>query len=72
MDSGRTIDELIFRRKLCEGFIRFIETMDDPRKGEAIAEYQRQLQSINEQIAAIQPPPVVVGLKTAALFGKTK
>ena len=48
--------------------------MDDPRKADAMNNYKAQLASIDAQITELTgtPPPVVVGLKTAKLFGKSE
>ena len=64
--------ELNMRRTICQACIKTLDKMDDdPRKPEAMKEYKAQLASIDAQIAEItgKPPPVVVGLKTAKLFG---
>ena len=68
----RSIKELTFRRNLCRAFIKVIDEMeDDPRKPEAMENYKAQLAKIDAEITEItgKPPPVVVGLKTAKLFG---
>ena len=72
MDDRRTLAELQARREMCLKFIELLEGMTDPRKDAALVEYRRQLQSLNEQIDALKPPPVVVGLKTATLSGKVQ
>ena len=72
--SDRTLAELNVRRTICQVVIKTIDQIeDDPRKPAAMEEYKRQLASIDAQIAEITgtPPPVVVGLKTATLFGKS-
>lgn len=68
----RTLNELNFRRELCLKVIAVLEATDDPReesaKAAAIAEYKRQLASLEAQIAEVQkPPPTVIGLKTAVI-----
>ena len=72
--TARSLGELEFRRKLCQECIKVIDQTDnsDPRKKGAMETYKEQLASIDSQIAAItgKPPPIVVGLKTARLFGK--
>ncbi len=64
------------RRAFCLLCIQTVSDADpsDPRRDEAIAEYNRQLASIDQKIAALtgEIPAVVVGLKTATLLGKTK
>ena len=68
----RSLAELTFRRNLCRAFIKAIDEMEDePRKPEAMENYKAQLAKIDAEIAEItgKPPPVVVGLKTAKLFG---
>lgn len=69
-----TIGDLNFRRSLCREIIRVLSGIDDPRRDDAVKEYQRQLAEIDKKIEAITgtPPPVVVGLKTAALFAKSE
>ena len=70
--GNQEIGELQFRRKLCQAVIELIDRMDDPRKPDALAEYQRQLAEIDAKIADLtgQAPDVVIGLKTAVLFPK--
>ena len=69
-----TIDDLSFRRALCREIIRVLSGIDDPRREDAIKEYQRQLAEIDKKIESItgEPPPVTVGLKTAVLFAKSE
>lgn len=69
-----TIDDLNFRRTLCREIIKIVSGMDDPRKEDALKEYNRQLAEIDKKIETITgtPPPVVVGLKTAVLFAKSE
>ena len=71
-----TIDDLNFRRTLCREIIRVLSgiDVDDPRRDDAVKEYQRQLAEIDKKIETITgtPPPVVVGLKTAVLFAKSE
>jgi hypothetical protein len=68
--------ELQMRRSVCLGLIKYLndECQDDPRYPDALKEYQRQLQSIEDKIKAItgKPPAVQIGLKTAKLFGEVK
>lgn len=72
----KTLFELNMRKRIAEACINYLNThcQDDPRYPEALAEYERQLASINLQIAAItgNPPAIVIGLKTAKLFGEVK
>ncbi len=73
--SDRTLAELNMRRTVCQACIKTLDQIeDDPRKPEAMEKYKAQLASIDAQIAEITgtPPPVVVGLKTAKLFGESK
>lgn len=71
MKNDSSTKELDFRRDLCRYILMILNDVDDndPRKADAIAEYERQLEEIEKQIATLKPPPVVVGLETAALFG---
>lgn len=68
------IDELNFRRALCREIIRVLSGVDDPRRDNAMQEYQRQLESIEKKIEALtgKPPDVTIGLQTARLFGKSE
>ncbi len=68
------IDDLYFRRSLCREIIKIVSGMDDPRKEDALKEYNRQLAEIDKKIEAIigEPPPVTIGLKTAVLFAKSE
>ena len=70
MDSK--LSELNMRRTICQACIKVLDrSEDDPRKPDAMANYKAQLASIDAQITEITgtPPPIVVGLKTAKLFG---
>ena len=70
-----TLNELNVRRLVCQSIIKTIDQIEnDPRKPEAMEHYKAQLASIDAQIAEItgKPPPIVVGLKTASLFGKSE
>ena len=70
-----TLNELNVRRLVCQSIIKTIDQIEnDPRKPEAMEHYKAQLASIDAQITEITgtPPPVVVGLKTATLFGKSE
>ena len=72
MDSK--LAELNMRRTVCQACIKVLDQAeDDPRKPEAMKEYKAQLAEIDAAIAEItgKPPPVVVGLKTAKLFGES-
>lgn len=61
-------EDLLIRKQACKFFIKTLQGIDDPRSGDAIAEYQRQLAVIEQKIAEQKaPPPVVVGLKSATL-----
>jgi len=68
------MNELEIRKKLCLGIIDYLykNCQDDPRFPDALAEYQRQLASIQAKIDAGKPPTIIVGLKTAKLFGEVK
>jgi hypothetical protein len=73
MSDKRAIRELNMRRDVCLMLIRFLndKCKDDPRYPDALKEYKRQLQSIENKITAITgiPPAIKIGLKTAKLFG---
>ena len=71
---SKPLDELNKRRMLCQIIIKIIDQMDDLRKADAMEHYKAQLAEIDAKIAKItgKPPPVVVGLKTAKLFGKSE
>lgn len=74
MTTQDSLDDLEFRRALCKAIISYLSGVDDPRRDEALKEYQRQLGVIETKIQNITgaPPPVVVGLKTARLFAKSE
>ena len=66
--------ELNTRRAVCQTAIKTLDQItDDPRKPDAMEHYKAQLAEIDAAIAEItgKPPPIVVGLKTATLFGKS-
>ena len=67
---------LRFRRSICRFCIKVLDEMDKGTEGRASAmkEYKRQLAEIDKKITKITgtPPAIVVGLKTAKLFGKTE
>lgn len=70
--GDRTLAELNMRRTICRAAIKVLDrSEDDTRKPAAMEHYKAQLAEIDAQIAEItgKPPPVVVGLKTATLFG---
>ncbi len=72
--GDRTLLELNMRRTVCQTVIKTLDKIEgDPRKADAMEHYKAELASIDAQIAEItgKPPPVVVGLKTASLFGKS-
>ena len=72
---ARDLKDREWRRNFCKMCIKLIDEMpDDPRKPEAMKEYKAQLAEIDAQITEITgtPPPTVVGLKTAVLFGKSE
>ena len=74
MADGK-LAELKMRRTICQACIKTLDQVeDDPRKPEAMENYKAQLASIDAQITELTgtPPPVVVGLKTASLFGKSE
>lgn len=68
------LPDLNLRRKMCLSFISLLDQSDptDPRRVPALEEYKRQLAEIDGKIAVLtgKPPDVIVGLKTAQLFGK--
>ena len=68
------LSELNMRRMICQNCIKTLDQMDDPRKPEAMEHYKMQLAKIDAGIAEItgKPPAIVVGLKTARLFGKSE
>jgi hypothetical protein len=71
---ARELSELNARRTICQAVIKIIDQIEnDPRKADAMEYYKAQLAKIDAEIAEITgtPPPVVVGLKTASLFGKS-
>ena len=71
----RILSDLNMRRTICQACIKTLDNVeDDSRKPAAMENYKAQLASIDAQIAEIigKPPPVVVGLKTATLFGKSE
>lgn len=71
--ADRSLNELNMRRRVCLEAIRLVSTVDkhDPRRADALAEYNRQLASIDAQITEItgSPPATVIGLQTASLSG---
>lgn len=66
------LQELEFRKGLIKLSLEIIEGDDDVRAEEAVAHYQGQLAEVEKQINELQPPPVVVGLKSATLSASTK
>jgi len=73
---GQDLNGLNFRRSLCK---RIIKTLDHlpkgtPNKLSAMGIYKAQLAEIDRRITKITgtPPPNVIGLKTAILFGEAK
>ena len=73
--ADRTLTELNMRRTICQACIKTLDKIEgDLRKPAAMENYKAQLSSIDAQIAGITgtPPPIVVGLKTAKLFGESK
>ena len=73
--GDRTLAELNMRRTICQACIKTLDKIEgDPRKKDAMENYKAQLASIDAQIAEITgtPPPIVVGLKTAKLFGESR
>jgi hypothetical protein len=80
-DIESELRELRWRHGLCELCIRMINGMDDLRKEAALVEYRSQLARIDAEIThwekqrrmalgLPEPEPVVVGLKSAELFGR--
>ena len=71
--SDRSLSELNMRRTICQVVIKTIDQMDDPRKAVALKRYRGQLATLDAEIKEITgtPPPVVVGLKTVNLTGKS-
>ena len=72
--SDEKIAELQMRRSLCQMCIRTIDQLPDETDGkdEAMTEYKQQLATIDQRLTKLtgKPPAVVIGLKTAELFGK--
>lgn len=66
------LPELKARKELIKLALEIIEGDDDVRAEEAVAHYQGQLAEIEKRISELQPPPVVVGLKSATLSAQTK
>ena len=72
---ARIIEELNQRRAVCRLCIRTIDEMDDdPRKPAAMELYKEQLAEIDAEITELTgtPPAIVIGLKTAKLFGESE
>lgn len=75
MDNQAKLKELEMRRGLCQAAIRIIDAeTGDPRRPAALERYKAQLAEIDQRITTLTgtPPPVVVGLQAAQLFGKTR
>lgn len=72
--QDQSLVELMRRHNLCLMCLQIISEapLDDPRREGALAEYNRQLASIDAKIAAItgKPPDIRIGLKSAILFPK--
>lgn len=70
--SKETADGIKSRIAMCKLAIEVIEqATDDPRRDEALAEYRGQLAQLEARLAEIErPQDIVIGLKTARLFGK--
>jgi hypothetical protein len=70
------LNELTIRRNVAIMCIKFLneKCKDDPRYPDALTEYRKQLETIERQITEItgEPPAIVIGLKTAKLFGKSE
>lgn len=60
------------RIALCKLAIELIEqAVDDPRQPDALVEYRGQLARLEARLAEVEKPAdIVIGLKTARLFGK--
>ena len=69
-------EQLNLRRTLAKHCIDTLDQMPEETEGrtEALAEYKRQLQSIDDKIFALtgEYPHITVALKTAVLFGESK
>lgn len=81
VDHDEALKSLMVRRMLATHCLKLLQSddvVDDPRQPAAIANYQEQLNSINEKIddrkilLEIKPPHIVVGLKPGRLVGITK
>ena len=64
--------ELNMRLAICRGVIRELEGIDDPRQPSALEYYKAQEKELEKRISECKPPDVVVGLKSAVLFGKAE
>lgn len=74
MITDNSLNGLHMRRSLCKAFIKFIEEecSGDERQEEALKEYNDQLRQIEAKIQELtgKPAAIVVGLRTAKLFGE--
>jgi len=80
-EIGHDLNDLKFRRILTQSAIKVLDNLTDVElefynssdkvRKIRMTEKKQELASIDEQIKKItgSPPPVVVGLKTASLFG---
>lgn len=81
------LKDLYFRRNLANSCIQMLLTdqkmMTDPRQPEVVKEYKLQLSAIDVKITAAEklerqrlgipePEPIIVNLKTAIMFPRTK
>lgn len=77
------LEDLKWRRKMCDAFIRTLLNESDPRAPAALELYKAQLAELDGRIAKLEserrkalgipePEPVVVGVKPAILFGQTE
>lgn len=82
--NDNKLEGLHFKRKLAQSFVDMLDRMSldeltkmgftDEQRKSAMDEYKRQLAEIDRKITEITgtPPDIVIGLKTARLFGKSE
>ena len=82
-DSMRSLGELYQRRGICNVFIEILRNTNDVRAPAMLEKYRGQLATIDAEIAAVEqanrrdlgipdPEPIVVGVKSVSISGKTK
>ena len=75
--ADKTLDDLNWRRDFCQFCVKLIDEevpKADPHRAPAMDLYKEQLASIDAHITKMTgtPPPITVGLKTAAMFPKSE